>query len=80
MARAIYCEQHGKIKPTHPEDAARGLFQRYTRGTALYGMVCDMCGADIAQGAQAVAWCQPDTMTKWEHEFLDVTAKKHEFI
>ena len=71
MARAILCEKHGVIKPTHPEDAARGLFQRYTRGTAKYGMVCDMCGADIPGGAKAVAWCQPATMGEWEDEFIE---------
>ena len=74
MARAIYCEEHGKIKPTHPEDAARGLFQRYRRGTALYSMVCDMCGAELAEGAKAVAWCQPATMAEWEHEHLRLVA------
>lgn len=71
MSRAIYCEQHGKIKPTHPEDAARGLFQRYTRGSAKFAMVCDMCGVDLPTGASAVAWCQPDTMERWEHEYIN---------
>jgi hypothetical protein len=71
MARAIYCEQHGGIKPTHPEDAARGLFQRYTRGAAKFGMVCDLCGTDIPSGGPAVAWCQPATMAPWEHEYVE---------
>lgn len=71
MARAIYCPKHGAIKPTHPEDAARGLFQRYTRGTAKHGgMVCDMCGCGINQGDECVAWCQPANMGQWEDEYI----------
>lgn len=72
MGRAIYCEQDGKIKPTHPEDAARGLFQRYTRGRAKFAMVCDLCGAHLSKGSPAVAWCQPATMGAWEQEYIDL--------
>ena len=74
MPRAIYCEEHGKFKPTHLEDAARGLFQRYTRGVALHSMCCDLCGVEIPVGTNAVAWCQPATMKKWEHEYLQDVA------
>jgi hypothetical protein len=30
--RRITCPECGAVKPTHPEDAARGLFVRYKRG------------------------------------------------
>lgn len=73
MSRAIYCPKHGVIKPTHFEDAARGLFQRYKRGQALYAMVCDLCGCELPKVADCVAWSQPASMGEWENEYIKAT-------
>lgn len=70
MARKIYCLDCGVIKPTPPEDAAKGLFQRYRRGSALRSMFCDLCGTELDIGSDCVAWSQPDTIGAWEHEYI----------
>ena len=70
MSRAILCTACGVIKPTHPEDAARGLFQSWVRGTALRQYMCDTCGADIHAGDTCVAWSQPAELRGWEPEYI----------
>jgi hypothetical protein len=70
MSRAIVCEDHGKRKPTHPEDAARGLFVRYKYGLLLNAAMCDQCGKHMEPGDKAVAISQPSTMGEWEGMYL----------
>jgi hypothetical protein len=72
MARKILCPECGVIKPTHPEDAARGLFQKWVRGTAHRQMVCDCCDETITVGDICVAWSQPAEVSGWEPEYIDV--------
>ena len=70
MARKIYCQKCGVIRPTPQEDAARGLFQRYVRGSAIRSMVCDLCGIEITVGDHCIAWSQPANMLSWEQEYV----------
>lgn len=71
MSRQIVCEAHGKIQPTHPEDAARGLFARYVRGTTKHDLVCDVCDRPLPSGSPAVAISIPsDQVRQWESECL----------
>jgi hypothetical protein len=73
MSRQLLCPKCGVIKPTHPEDAARGLFQRYVRGALLdISIVCDLCGIALKQGDRAVAVSMPASMGKWEPEYMSV--------
>lgn len=72
--RAIVCPDHGKVKPTPHEDAARGLFTRYVRGKLSVSCVCDTCGKPMNPGDDAVALTNPDKrIGAWESEYL-VTA------
>lgn len=67
----ITCPSCGTVKPTHPEDAARGLFVRYRSGTLkVGGLVCDMCNVPLNQGDKAVAVSQPNTLGNWEQEYF----------
>lgn len=68
--RQINCPDCGKITPTHPEDAARGLFTRYTKGKALNSALCDLCGKELPAGSDVVARSIPDTMGRWEDLYL----------
>jgi hypothetical protein len=70
MSRALLCIEHGKFKPTHPEDAARGLFSRYVRGKASIPIQCDICGCEISIGDDVVAVTQPTTIREWEGEYM----------
>lgn len=68
--RRLFCIECGKVKPTHPEDAAMGLFTRYVRGKLTCSVVCDQCDKALEVGDDAVAVSQPSDMRKWEHEYL----------
>jgi len=68
--RKIYCEECGRLKPTPPEDAARGLFPRRKHGQAINELVCDACGKPIPKGSNAVAESVPCDMGHWESEYL----------
>lgn len=68
--RRLFCVDCGKIKPTHPEDAALGLFCRYMRGHLMRSVVCDQCDKQLSEGDEAVAVSQPDSMPQWENEYL----------
>jgi hypothetical protein len=74
MSRALLCTKHGEVKPTHPEDAARGLFTRYVRGKASIPLLCDLCAKTINTGDDCVAVTQPTTIRDWEHEYM------HDFV
>ena len=68
--RKIYCEECGKMKPTHPEDAALGFFPRRTHGQVINELVCDACGKEMPKGTNAVAESVPRDMKYWENEYL----------
>ena len=72
MARAILCAGCGVIKPTHPEDAARGLFQSWVSGLSLRHVVCDSCNLEIKPNDKCVAWSQPAELSGWEHEYVAI--------
>lgn len=70
--RSIYCIEH-KREPTPPDDAARGLFERWTLGNARKSMMCDMCFATIEAGDPCHAVSVPgDSIRSWEEELLDL--------
>ena len=74
--RVITCPECGRLKPTPPEDAARGLFQRRQQGFAAYDMCCDYCGRELRQGDPAVALtCPADLMPGWEEGYLNQEAR-----
>lgn len=68
--RSIRCVEHGKVIATPPEDAARGLFTRYTHGRLIYSVVCDLCGEYLPGGTEVVAFSVPHNMPEWESAFL----------
>jgi len=70
--RYIYCEECGKVKPTHPDDAALGLFPRRTHGIVKNPLVCDGCGKEMPTGTAAVAQSIPKDMDEWESDYLIV--------
>jgi hypothetical protein len=69
--RRITCPECGAVKPTHPEDAARGLFVRYKRGRLTQSLRCDYCCVPLPAGSEAVAISQPSTMREWEAEYFE---------
>ena len=68
--RKIYCEECGKPKPTHPEDAALGLFPRRTYGKTINELVCDGCGKELPRDSSVVAESIPKDMGYWENEYI----------
>jgi RNase P subunit RPR2 len=70
--RRLFCRDCGKPKPTHPEDAARGLFSRYRHGVLTRSIVCDHCDKELLPGDAAVAMSQPNDMREWEHEYMEL--------
>ena len=72
--RAICCLECGRLRPTPPDDAARGLFERRKRGKVRYDMTCDYCGQLLREGDEAVALTRPaDRMPGWEEGYLSET-------
>lgn len=75
--RAICCPSCGTIKPTPPDDAARGIFTRYERGQVVYDMSCDYCGRELRKGDPAVALTSPkDLMPGWEQGYIEAEGKR----
>lgn len=68
--RKIVCEEHGAMKPTPPEDAAQGLYERRFRGILAVSCVCDVCNKELPAGSQAVALTLPQHMREWESEYF----------
>lgn len=68
--RKILCEEHGAMKPTPPEDAAQGLYERRFRGILDVNVVCDVCNKDLLKGSQAVAVTLPQDMPEWESNYF----------
>jgi hypothetical protein len=76
MSRAILCQACGVVRPTHPEDAARGMFSRYVRGELRNrSLVCDRCDKSLNPGDPVVCVSQPTTVAAWEHEYLVEAAR-----
>lgn len=69
--RKILCASCGAIKPTPPEDVARGITERRTVGHVHYdtSVVCDHCNAPLA-GKTAVALSSPSDMGAWEGDYF----------
>lgn len=74
MARKITCTDCGKMKPTPPDDAALGLFERRTYGTLLGSAICDYCGKQLDRDDSVIALSVPSDMRAWEHEYMNVSA------
>lgn len=68
--RKIYCPECGKVRPTHPDDAALGFFPRRTHGQVINELVCDACGKVMPEGSDAVAESVPRDMGRWEGDYL----------
>lgn len=71
MARKLTCLQCGKMKPTPPEDAAMGLFERRAYGALRASAICDYCGAELSKGDQAIALTTPSDAPMWEEDYLE---------
>lgn len=71
MARRILCLEHGKPKPTPPEDLARGLDCRWRHGILTCSVVCDTCAVELPAGSEAVCFTQPSSrIGDWEPEYI----------
>lgn len=68
--RKILCPEHGAMKPTPPEDAERGLYERRFRGILAVNVVCDICNKDLLIGSEAVAVSLPQNLPEWESQYF----------
>ena len=68
--RKIVCVKHGEVRPTPPEDAAQGLFTRYSHGVLRGSAVCDVCNKALNKGDAAVALSCPSGMGRWEDDYF----------
>ena len=68
--RKITCPKCGELRPTPPEDAALGLFERRVHGSAIRSLSCDYCGKPIDKGDSVIALSSPPHMPEWESDYL----------
>ena len=69
--RKITCVECGAMKPTPPEDAAMGLFERRVYGKSIRSLVCDYCGTPLNPGDNVIALSLPQNMAEWEGDYLN---------
>jgi hypothetical protein len=70
--RKITCPDCGAMKPTPPEDAALGLFERRIYGKSTRHVNCDYCNKDLNPGDNVIALSCPANMPEWELDYLAV--------
>lgn len=76
-SRKITCLKCGEVKPTPPDDAARGLFTRYVYGKLLGSACCDYCGVALDRDQEVVCLTSPADYPEWELSYTQSLTGEH---
>lgn len=70
--RKITCTKCGAMRPTPPEDAALGLYERRVYGVLLGSAMCDYCGIELDKGDSVIALTVPQDYPMWESTYMEI--------